>query len=106
MTLVLARIQPQRPQPVQEAHVNIGVTKRTATAVKAFGEGASQAKIHRGLSTSRLHAMVNIEALVEAGLVDHVVSAIRQASAATPEQRPRVWADEARSEVSQKDDSA
>ena len=50
--------------------------------------------------------MVNIEAVVEAGLVDQVVSAIRQASAATPEQRPRVWADEVRSEVSQKDDSA
>jgi nitrogen regulatory protein P-II 1 len=101
MKLVMARVQPHRLDPVHEALVDIGVTNLTAIEVKGFGEAVGHAEIHRGAEYRiAFMPMVKIEAIVEDGLVEQVVSAIREASASSPAQRSKVSVFEVMAEVS------
>ena len=49
--------------------------------------------------------MAKIETVVEDGLVEQMVSGIRQTSTPSPEQSSRVWVYEVLSEVAGEDDS-
>ena len=76
---------------IREALVDIGVTDLTATEAKGFREGVEHQEIYSGAGYRvAFIPMAKIETVVEDGLVEQVVSAIRQASA-SPEQRSRVW---------------
>ena len=101
MKLITARIQPHRLDPLHEALMGIGVTNLTATEVKGFREGVGHAEIYRGAAYKvAFMPMVKIETVVEDGMVEQIVSAIREASDSRPERRSRVWVYEVLSEIS------
>ena len=99
MKLVTARIRPDRLEPVHAALVEIGITNLTATEVKGFGRDVGHAEIHRGAQYQvDFMPMVKIESIVADDLVEHVVTAIREASATDQASGSDIWVSDVLSE--------
>lgn len=84
MKLRMAGIQPHKLYPVHKVLVDIGVTDVTVTEAKAFRKGSSIRRSTAGQGTGL--PMAKIETVVKDGLVEQMVSGIRQASTPSPEQ--------------------
>ena len=81
MKMIMAIVQPFKLDDVREALGALGVQGLTVSEVKGYGRQKGQTEIYRG-AEYLIHYVpkVKIEAVVEDGLADKVVDAIREAA--------------------------
>src|SRR5919204_3710187 len=81
MKIVMAIIKPFKLDEVRDALTSIGVHGMTVTEVKGFGRQKGQTEIYRGAEYAvSFLPKVKIEVVIEDGLVERTVDAIRKAA--------------------------
>jgi len=81
MKLVMAIIKPFKLDDVREALSDIGVQGITVTEVKGFGRQKGHTELYRGAEyVVDFLPKVKIEAVVDDGLTDRVIEAIRNSA--------------------------
>ena len=81
MKLIKAIIKPFKLDDVREALSEVGVTGITVSEVKGFGRQKGHTELYRGAEyVVDFLPKVKVETVVEDGVVDKVIDAIRSAS--------------------------
>ena len=81
MKLVSAIIKPFKLDDVRDALTGVGVSGLTVSEVKGFGRQKGQTEIYRGAEYAvSFLPKVKIEVVIEDGLVERTVEAIRKAA--------------------------
>ena len=81
MKLVSAIIKPFKLDEVRDALTGVGVSGLTVSEVKGFGRQKGQTEIYRGAEYAvSFLPKVKIEVVIEDGLVERTVDAIRKAA--------------------------
>ena len=81
MKLIIAIIKPFKLEEVKEALAEAGIEGMTVSEVKGFGRQKGQTEIYRGAEYSvSFLPKVKIEVVIEDGLVERTVEAIRKAA--------------------------
>ena len=81
MKLIKAVIKPFKLDDVREALSEVGVTGITVSEVKGFGRQKGHTELYRGAEyVVDFLPKVKVETVVEDGVVDKVIEAIRSAS--------------------------
>ena len=81
MKLVSAIIKPFKLDEVHDALTGVGVSGLTVSEVKGFGRQKGQTEIYRGAEYAvSFLPKVKIEVVIEDGLVERTVDAIRKAA--------------------------
>ena len=79
MKLVIAVIKPHKLDDVRDALAPLGVAGMTVTEARGYGRQKGHAEIYRGAEyTTNLLPKARIEIMVDDGLADQVVEAIRR----------------------------
>ena len=81
MKLVMAIFKPFKLDEVRDALTGVGVSGLTVSEVKGFGRQKGQTEIYRGAEYAvSFLPKVKIEVVIEDGLVERTVDAIRKAA--------------------------
>ena len=81
MKLVMAIFKPFKLDEVRDALTELGIQGLTVTEVKGFGRQKGQTEIYRGAEYAvSFLPKVKIEVVIEDGLVERTVDAIRKAA--------------------------
>ena len=81
MKLVMAVIKPFKLDEVRDALTGLGIQGLTVSEVKGFGRQKGQTEIYRGAEYAvSFLPKVKIEVVIEDGLVERTVDAIRKAA--------------------------
>ena len=81
MKMVMAIFKPFKLDEVRDALTGLGIQGLTVSEVKGFGRQKGQTEIYRGAEYAvSFLPKVNIEVVIEDGLVERTVDAIRKAA--------------------------
>ncbi|QVL53857.1 MAG: P-II family nitrogen regulator [Cyanobium sp. M30B3] len=81
MKQIQAIIRPEKLEPVKDALVALGINGMTVTSVQGFGQQMGHTEVYRGVKIeARLLSKVMITTVVNDGIADAVIEAIRSSA--------------------------